>query len=685
MTQIIKSTCPRDCYDGCGIAVHLEEGKQPRVLGDPDHPVSRGHLCGKCALAYNGVWQDDGMRLTSPLRRTGNKGSGQFEPLSWDQALATIADRYSAIINDHGAEAILGIQYTGTIAMLSSTFPNRLMSYLGASQVEYGTICNAAGYTAWELLYGGSAGNKGFDPRTARDSSCIFLWGANPSHSAPHMHQYWLRESPAKIVVIDPIRTETAAAADLHLQPRPGTDAALAFALLHALREQGAFDQDFIDKHVMGADEIAAEIGRCSPMWGEEQTGVAATDIRLAAKIYAAGPALLWVGQALQRQPQGGNIMRAAGLLPALTGNIGKPGSGFYYINATAAFIGADFAYLEGEKLAQGNPKTVGALDLPDRLLDLDEFKAFMVWNTNPLASCSDQQKLRQACSREDLFTVVVDCFETDTARYADIILPAASFLEFDDIAYSYFNLTVGAQSKVREPIGESLPNQEIFRRIASAMKLKEPALFETDEEIIASLLRQMGRDYDFTELQRRGFFELNDNEPIIFYADYQFDTPSGHIEVASDKAQQMALPRVPHAGVDPVLAKGEFRLLSPASRWRLNDAYANDAKLSHRSGDAELILCNEDAAKLGVTDGDRVNVSTTVGSIQLQARISDIVLPGTVVSYKGRWPSRERDGRNLNFIHAGQKCDMADSTSVHGLLVRVSIDMRTQLENSNV
>ena len=671
MPEIIKSNCPRDCYDGCGILVHLEDGKQPRVTGDPDHPVSRGKLCDKCGISYNGVWQDENARLLTPLRRTGPKGSGQFEPISWDNALSTIAQKFNGIINEKGAEAILGMQYSGTLSMLAYMFPNRLMHKLGAARVDYSTICNAAGSMAWHLLYGDGAA-MGFDPRTARDASCILVWGANPSHSAPHMHKHWLKDSPARVVVIDPVRTATAAEADLHLQPRPGTDAALAFALLHALRENGSFDDSFIAEHCVGAPELETEIERCTPQWGEQQTGVPAADILRAAEIYGAGPSLLWVGQSLQRQPMGGNVMRSAGLLPALTGNIGKPGAGFYYLNYTPFLIGGDPDYLEGAQLAAGETKIVTAMDLADRLLDPEEFKAFLVWNTNPLASCSNQQKLRQACAREDLFTVAIDCFSTDTTGYADIILPAASFLEFDDLTFSYFNLCVGAQSKVREPMGEALPNQEIFRKIARAMKIDEPALYEEDMEVIGTLLQQMGRDHDFAELQRMGHFFVNDDEPVIFYEDLQFSTPSGRIEIASEQAEAMGLPRVPHAQVDPAPAQGQFRLISPASNWRLNDSYANEPKAAKRAGPAQLILCAQDAALIGVADGAPVSVSTDIGSIQLLARIDEMVLPGTVLSYKGRWPSLEPGGQNLNFIHVGRKCDMAESTSVHGMLVSV-------------
>ncbi len=242
-----------------------------------------------------------------------------------------------------------------------------------------------------------------------------------------------------------------------------------------------------------------------------------------------------------------------------------------------------------------------------------------------------------------------------------------------DDIAGSYMNLTVGAQSKVREPIGESLSNQEIFRRLAAALGVEEPALFESDASVISTLLQQMSYDGSFADLQAQGFFYVNGDEPLILHADRQFSTDSGRIEVASARAESMDLPRVPHARVDAEPPAGQFRLLSPASRWRLNDEYANDPAIQRRTGEAELWLCAADAAALGVADGASVEVSTELHSLQLVAGISDRVLPVTVLSYKGRWPKLEPGGIGLNALHKGEKSDMTEGTSVHGMLVSIS------------
>tara|TARA_R110002096_G_scaffold5159_6_gene24114 strand:+ start:2133 stop:4157 length:2025 start_codon:yes stop_codon:yes gene_type:complete len=667
--QLLRTNCPRDCYDGCGILVEQRSDAPSRILGDPDHPVSRGRLCSKCAIAYNGVWQDASARLTTPLRRTGAKGAAQFEAVSWDDALGDIATNLRRIIASDGGDAILHTHYSGTLSLIAYLFPNRLFNFLGASEVDPDSICNAAGHVAWHLLFGNSV--TGFDPRTAKDAACIVVWGANPSFSAPHAHEHWLPESPAKIVVVDPVRTETAAAADLHLQPRPGTDAALAFGLLHALRANGRFDEAFIAAHTLGADEIAATIDHCTPQWAAEQTGVPVADIERAAEIYGAGPALLWCGQGLQRQPEGGNIMRAIGLLPALTGNVGKPGTGFYYLNLTPGFAGLDLGWLGGAELGTQAGKTVSHMDLAPRLADPDEFKALFAWNTNPLASAPRQHELRAAFAREDLFTVAVDCFPTDTTAYADIVLPAASFLEFDDITFSYFHLHMGAQTKVNDPVGQSLPNQEIFRRLARAMDLDEPALFEDDASLLAGMMTQMNPGFDYAELQRRGHFALGD-EPMIMHESLRFETPSGRIEIASAAAEDMGLPRTPLANVDPKPAAGHVRLLTPASKWRLNDSYANDPHIAEQSGPPSVRLNGADAAAAGIHDGARVRLRNATGALELVAKIDDQVLPGTAVSYKGRWPNREDGGANVNFVHTARKADMGESTSVHGTEVIV-------------
>ena len=670
MNGRVRTNCPRDCYDACGILVEQRPHGGLRVLGDPQHPVSRGKLCSKCAVAYNGVWQDPAARLLYPLRRTGPRGGSHFERISWDEALAAIAERMQAAIAACGPRSILHTHYSGTLSLIGFMFPNRLFNRLGASEVDPDTICNAAGHVAWTLLFGSSI--QGFDPRTARDARCILVWGANPSHSAPHAHAHWLPESPGKVVVVDPVRTATAAAADLHLQPRPGTDAALAFSLLHCLRKAGRFDEAFIKAHTLGANEIEADIARATPAWGETQTGVPAAAIEAAAAMYGTGPSLLWCGQALQRQANGGNTMRAVGLLPAMTGNVGKPGAGFCYLNITPIFAGIDLDWLSGAALASAPVPKVSHMALAAELERPDGYDVFFAWNTNPLASAPEQTRLRAALDREGLFTVACDVFMTDTARHADIVLPAASFLEYDDLTFSYFHLLMGAQAKAAEPPGEALPNAEIFRRLARALDLDEPALQESDASLLETMMAQMNPGFDFAELKRRGYFALGER-PADWYADGRFETPSGRIEIASAQASEMGLPRTPQPWADTPPAAGQFRLLTPASKWRMNDSFANDPHIAERSGPPILHLHPADAARLGVTEGSAVDVANETGRLRLQARLDDALLPGTALAYKGRWPSLEDSAMNVNFLHRAQPADMGASTSVHSTLVTIS------------
>ncbi|MEQ8346935.1 MAG: molybdopterin-dependent oxidoreductase [Sneathiellaceae bacterium] len=672
-SEAIKTTCPRDCYDACGIRVLREGSAVTRVVGDRDHPVSRGSLCGKCALAYNGAWRDPAARLATPLRRIGPKGSGRFEPVGWDAALAEIADRLNALVAAGTPEKILTAHYTGTTSVLAGGFPMRFFNHLGATEVEPDTVCNNAGHVALGYVFGTSV--KGFDPRTIRDSGCVLVWGCNPSASAPHAHKHWLAERPGKLVVVDPIRTPTAAIADLHLQPRPGSDAALAFGMLHVLQRDGLVDEGFLADRTTGWAELAALLPPCTPDWAAAQTGVPAADIEAAARIYGAGPSMLWLGQGLQRQRLGGNIMRACAMLPAVTGQIGRPGTGIYYLNGKGATRGLAMGDVAGEALRRAPPRSISHMDLADRLArpaDAAEgFGALLLWNINIVASNPQQGALKAALAREDLFTVVLDLFATDSADHADIVLPAASFLEFDDLVASYMHLSLSAQVQAMAPVGEALPNQEIFRRLARAMGLEEPALFEADRPIIDRLLAGSGNGIDFDALKRAGTLPVA-AEPVMLFGDLRFPTPSGRIEIASARAVADGHSLVPRPEVDPAPAAGRLRLLSPASEWHMNASYDNVAKIALQAGAEILTLNPADAARAGIADGDRVTARNPLGSLSFQARLDPAMLPGTAFAPKGRWLKRSPQHANVNLLNPGDRSDMGDSTAVHSVEIVV-------------
>jgi anaerobic selenocysteine-containing dehydrogenase len=667
--EVVLTTCPRDCYDACGIAVVKRDGAIRHVRGDPDHPVSRGKLCSKCSIGYNGALLDPRERLTQPLRRVGAKGQGLFEPVSWDEALGEISERLQPVEALAGGHTVLNAHYTGTFSLLAYFFPLRFFHRLGATEVDPDTICNKAGHVALEYVYGSSL--VGFDPLTARDSACILVWGANPSASAPHAHEHWLAESPARVIVVDPVRTPTADAADLHLQPFPGSDAALAFTLLHVIAREGLVDEGFVGSHTVGWKELEPLLAECTPGWGEDATGVPARLIEDAARVYGNGPSLLWIGQGLQRQRTGGNVVRACALLPAVTGNLGKPGAGFLYLNGTESRR-IDEAYLAAPHLGLDSPDPISHMDLARCLEDPARAQALFCWNINIAASNPQQGRLHEALRREDLLTVVIDLFSTDTTDFADYVLPAASFLEFDDLVASYFHLTLSAQVKAAEPMGDALPNMEIFRRLAKAMGYREPELYESDAELIETLLQRSGVGEDFASLAAKGTVPIAE-EPLVQFADLRFPTPSGRVELASARAEADGLPRLPLPLADPRPTDGRLRLLSPASPWLLNDSFANDAKIAKRIGPATVALHPDDAAERGLAEGDEAVVANETGCLRLMVTVSDAVPRGAAYSPKGRWPKREPAHANVNALNPGVSADMGESTSVHSVEVTVA------------
>jgi anaerobic selenocysteine-containing dehydrogenase len=668
-SQTIKTTCPRDCYDACGISATLVDGKVAKVVGDADHPVSQGVLCGKCAIVYNGAWRDPAMRLSRPLKRTGRKGDGEFTPVSWGEALHDIAGRFRALADAGEGHRILHTHYTGTVGLIGGWYPIRLFNRLGATEVDPDTVCNKAGHAALELVFGNSL--EGFDPRTIRDARTVLVWGANPSHSAPHQDKGWLKpahDAGVKIIAVDPIAHGTAQDADLHLKIFPGTDAALAFAFLHVLQANDLIDSEFISRHVQGASDLSADIDAMTPALASELCGVPARLIEEAAISYGRGPSLLWLGQGVQRQPQGGNAFRALSALAAMSGNLAKPGAGLLYMNGPA-MRGIDMTTLTG--LAQNGVPSISHMDLAAKLEDRSGFKIFCNWNNNPAASSPEQGRLRNALKRDDLFHVAIDLFQTDTTAYADYVLPAASFLEFDDLVVPYFDLTLSAQVKVSEPPGEALPNQEIFRRLAAAIGYNDDRLFESDADLIERLLGQTPFAGTFRDLAAVGTVTLFP-EPRIQFSNLQFSTPSGRIELSSERAVEMGLPRLPLPHADKRPADGRLRILSPASLWLMNSSYGNDKNIRRRLGEPKVLLHPNDASDRRIADGDRIVLVNEGGELTLTVAISEVTQPGVGIVHKGRWPNASTGDANINLLVRGRKSDIAESTTVHGTEVEL-------------
>jgi anaerobic selenocysteine-containing dehydrogenase len=664
-TAFVRTTCPRDCYDACGVLVRTDGVGRVTVTGDPDHEVSRGALCAKCSLAYNGAWRDPSKRLARPLKRIGKKGAGAFTPVTWEAALAEIAERLRRIIAEHGGASVLHTHYTGTCSLIAGAFPCRFFNVIGAREVDPDTVCNKAGHVALARMFGTST--LGFDPRTVVHARTIMVWGGNPSVTAPHIDSHWLGRSHATVIVVDPIRHETAAKAAIHLQLRPGTDAALAFGLLHAIRANGGFDRSFIAECTVGFEAVEAQLERTTPAWAATVTGIAERDIWRAAEAYAAGPSLLWVGQGFQRQTRGGNAMRAAALLPVATGKIGRPGTGLLYLNGGAS-RGVDYDDIAGADLAKDGPQSVSHMDLA-ALLAAPEAQALFTWNNNIAASSPAQRKLREALRREDLLQVTLDLFQTDTADFADFVLPAASFLEFDDLVASYFNYTISAQAKALEPLGEALPNQEIFRRLARAMGLAEPALYESDAAIIARTLAAAEPGLTFDALKREGTRAVP-RELFVPFADRRFPTRSGKIEITSERYVKAGGTFAPEPHYDPPPSDGTLRLLSPAGGWLMNSSYGNDARIVERAMSRALYVNAEEASRRGLSPGRKVRLSTAAGALDMEIAVSDRVPDGVALAYKSPWLKGDAGGANINCLNPGLKSDLGQSTAVHSVTV---------------
>jgi anaerobic selenocysteine-containing dehydrogenase len=602
------------------------------------------------------------------MRRKGLKGSGEWERISWDEAFSVIAEKLKPHIATGRANKVIQAHYTGTVALLAGNFPLRFFNAIGATEVDPDTVCNKAGHAALQLILGDSL--SGFDPRTASESRCILVWGANPSTSAPHVDRHWLKTKQAVRIVIDPIRHKTAQEADLFLQLRPGSDASLAFAMLHVIRSLNLLDRDFIEAHSTGWPEIESQLDMCTPEWGEAQTGVSADLIRKAAEIYARGPSLLWLGQGLQRQPFGGNVFRACSLLPVSTGNLLKPGTGLLYMNGFG-FRGIDMGWLTGADIKPGASPAVSHMDLHEVLADPARSSVFFTWNCNPAASSPNQGKLVEALKRDDLFHVAVDIFPTDTVDYADIVLPSASFLEFNDLVMSYFDWTVSAQVTAAEPVVEALSNMAIFRKIAKACDLDEPRLQADDDALLAELLKQSGVNLTFSELSERGTVFWQEETGIAF-ANGKFPTASGKIELAGRTFEEAGLPLAPTPHADPVPGLDRWRVLSPASAWLMNSSYGSEERIRRQLGPQTGFL-NPQMAKLsGLIEGEDVILYNDTGELPMRIGFDTNVPASTILLHKGRWPKLEMAGANVNILNPGQKTDIAESSSVHGIEVQI-------------
>ncbi|MFZ5817693.1 MAG: molybdopterin-containing oxidoreductase family protein [Bacillota bacterium] len=674
-----KAVCPHDCWDTCTMLVHVKDGRAVRVAGDPDNPVTRGYLCVKTNHYEERVYSPD--RVLYPMRRVGPKGSGQFDRISWEEALQEIAARFRGIIAEHGAEAILPYSYAGTIGKLHyASMDRRFFHRLGASQLDR-TICATAG---GEAILSVTGVKQGPDPEDMVNAKLIVVWGVNVISSNPHQ---WpiiqeARRRGATLVVIDPYRYKGAREADWHISPRPGTDTAFVMGVMHTLIKEGWIDRGYIETYTLGFDQLAMKVADWTPERAARVTGIPAEEIVRFARLYwESRPAVLRVGYGLQRHTNGGSIVRAICMLPALTGHWRDRGGGFLLSNS-GSYKTNDFALERPDLMPTPAPRTINMIELGKALTELDNppVKALFVYNSNPAAVAPNQTRVLAGLSREDLFTVVHEQLFTDTCRWADIILPATTQLEHLDLHTSYWHLYVQLNEPAIAPLGEAVPNTELFRRLAAAMGFTDSCFQDSDEELVRQALSGSPYLEGITLERLRAEKIIKTNRAPAPFAEGGFHTASGRAEFYSEALAA--------AGLDPVIdyvppaesidgspelaARYPIHLITPAAHHFLNTTFANQPRMMKGEGAPTIYLNPADAEARGIRSGDWVRVFNDRGSVRLQAQVGDWSKAGVAVSPSIWWSRFMPDGVGINALTSDRPADMGGGASFHTNLVQV-------------
>lgn len=688
--EVRRAVCPHDCWDTCGMLVHVEGGRAVKVVGDPHHPTTRGFLCVKVNAYHERVHHPN--RVLYPYVRRLPKGRGgrdAFTRVSWDEAIGLIADRWKTLIAAHGPESILPYSYAGTMGALNyNSLDRRFFHYMGASRLAR-TICSAAGSEAIRVTLGERVG---YDPEDMVDAKLIVVWGLNVLTS--NVHQWPILEEArrrgAKLVVIDPYRHETARRADWHLSPRPGTDGALALGLMQVLIAENLYDKACVESHTTGFPQLRERVAEYPPERVAAITGIPADDIRRLAREYAAArPAALRVGYGLQRHTNGGATVRAIACLPALCGHWGVPGGGFLLSNGQAAGLKS----LEGTELVRGNPRTINMIRLGEALLEADPpIYSLYVYNSNPANVAPDQNRVIQGLLRGDLFTVVHEQHFTETCDYADVVLPATTNLEQLDLHTSYWHLYVQLNEPAIPPQGESKPNTEVFRLLARAMGYTEPKLFTSDEDLIREALDSGHPHLEGITLEalraNGGIMRLRTpGQKYVPFADGRFPTPSGKVEFYSQQLAAAGLDPLPGYvppaespdGSPELYRRYPLHLITPAAHHFLNSSFGNVPSLQKKEGRPTIYLHPDDAAARGIRTGDRVRVFNGRGSVALFAAVGDWSRPGVAISPSIWWNEQmtrlsgpENAGRGINALTSAAVADYGGGASFHTNLVQV-------------
>src|SRR5919198_4084063 len=633
---LVRAACPHDCPDTCAMHVTVEDGRATHVDGDPDHPITVGFLCGKVSNYLDRVYSSD--RLLHPLIRAGEKGSAEFRRASWDEALDLVVERIQGL-----GESLLPYSYAGTQGLIQgNSMSARVMNALGASALER-TICATAGYTGTLMTHGVS---PEVDPEEWPHARYLLVWGWNPMSTAPHLWRKLLdaRRAGAKLVVVDPFRSRTARVADEHLRPLPGTDAALGLGMMRAVVDAGLQDEAWCRAHAEGYDELLATLGEWPVERAAEASGVEPEVIARVGREFAeTQPALLRLGVGAQRHMGAPTAYRTLAALPALVGAWRHRGGGCSYIPAATARAVSSVP-LPRADLRPNDVRTINMSQLGDALTDLEPpVKALVVWNSNPAAIAPEQGKVLAGLKRDDLFTVVLEQFMTDTAAHADVVLPATTQLEHLDLLFSWGHHYLTLNRPAIEPLGEALPNTEIFRRLARAAGLDARWFAESDEELVRAALASdhpLLAGITYERLLEDGYAKVALRDDFRPYGDGGFATPSGKCELYSLQLAKRGLDPLPAfvpasespAGDPDLAVRYPLALLTAKSALHfLNSSYANLPRHLKAERQPLLDIHPDDAEARDIADGVLVRVFNDRGSLKLRARVGDRVRAGVV------------------------------------------------------
>ena len=686
-TGVVRGACPHDCPDTCAMLVTVENGRAIRVAGDPDHPVTKGFLCAKVNRYVERTYHDD--RLTTPMRRIGPKGCGKFQAITWDAALDEIANRLGDIArSSDGPEAILPYSYAGTMGLVQgSSMDHRFFHLLGASKLDR-TICAMAGTVGMRMTVGA---NVGADSEGVPDSDFVLLWGTNTLTANPHLWPFILqaRARGAPIICIDPIRTRTAMQCDEWLPIRPGTDAALALGMMHVLFALGLEDRDYLERHTIGHESMRERAADWTPARTAAVTGLSEEVIMsLATRFGQAKAAFIRVNYGLQRHAGGGMAVRTIACLPAVTGHWRRAGGGVQL--STSANFQFNRAALEradlGPRTRAINMIRLGdALTLPDAGVGGPPVKAMIVYNSNPAAVAPDRNAVLRGMAREDLFTVVLEHFQTDTADWADIVLPATTQLEHWDIHFAYGHHYVTLNRPAIAPVGEARPNSEIFRLLAARMGMTDPAMRDDDLTLIRQALASQSPKLEgvtFDALLEHGWTRLNVPTPFLPYAAGDFPTPSGKCEFFSERMEALGFDPLPtyippyeSPERDPALvARYPLTLISSPAHTFLNSTFVNITSLRRQAHEPEVLLHPADAERRGISAGMMVTVRNDRGAFVARARVEAGIREGVAWAPSIWWGKLADDGANANQTTSQRITDLGNGPVFYDNQVEVEL-----------